>query len=48
MSQHATEENAHTLALVIDNMSNILLIGFQLKHKEIWIQNVKNVMKEGE
>ncbi|MED0986594.1 TetR/AcrR family transcriptional regulator [Bacillus paramycoides] len=46
VSQHATEENAHTLALVIDNMNNYVLMGFQLKHKEIWIQNVKNVMKE--
>ncbi|PFD42285.1 TetR family transcriptional regulator [Bacillus cereus] len=46
VSQHATEENAHTLALVIDNMSNYVLMGFQLKYKEIWIQNVKNVMKE--
>ncbi|MBK5486632.1 TetR/AcrR family transcriptional regulator [Bacillus sp. TH17] len=48
VSQHATEENAHTLALVIDNMSNYILIGFDLKYKEIWIRNVKNVMKEGE
>ncbi|MED1112227.1 TetR/AcrR family transcriptional regulator [Bacillus paramycoides] len=46
VSQHATEENAHTLALVIDNMNNYMLMGFQLKYKEIWIQNVKNVMKE--
>lgn len=46
VSQHATEENAHTLALVIDNMSNYMLMGFQLKYKEIWIRNVKNVMKE--
>lgn len=46
VSKHATEENAHTLALVIDNMSNYMLMGFQLKYKEIWIQNVKNVMKE--
>ncbi|WP_263702979.1 TetR/AcrR family transcriptional regulator [Bacillus thuringiensis] len=46
VSQDATEENAHTLALVIDNMSNYMLMGFQLKYKEIWIQNVKNVMKE--
>lgn len=46
VSQDATEENAHTLALVIDNMSNYILIGFDLKYKEIWIQNVKNVMKE--
>ncbi|MGE6365711.1 TetR/AcrR family transcriptional regulator [Bacillus paramycoides] len=46
VSQHATEENAHTLALVIDNMSNYVLMGFQLKYKKIWIQNVKNVMKE--
>ncbi|MEH7217745.1 TetR/AcrR family transcriptional regulator [Bacillus toyonensis] len=45
-SQHATEENAHTLALVIDNMSNYMLMGFQLKYKEIWIRNVKNVIKE--
>lgn len=45
-SQDATEENAHTLALVIDNMSNYILMGFQLKYKEIWIRNVKNVMKE--
>ncbi|MFF2882512.1 TetR/AcrR family transcriptional regulator [Bacillus toyonensis] len=44
--QHATEENAHTLALVIDNMSNYMLMGFQLKYKEIWIRNVKNVIKE--
>ncbi|ABY42226.1 TetR/AcrR family transcriptional regulator [Bacillus mycoides] len=48
VSQQATEENAHTLALVIDNMSNYMLMGFQLKYKEIWIRNVKNVMKEGE
>ncbi|AAS40086.1 MULTISPECIES: TetR/AcrR family transcriptional regulator [Bacillus] len=47
VSQQATEENAHTLALVIDNMSNYMLMGFQLKYKEIWIRNVKNVMKEG-
>ncbi|PEC86256.1 TetR family transcriptional regulator [Bacillus cereus] len=46
VSQGATEENAHTLALVIDNMSNYMLMGFQLKYKEIWIRNVKNVMKE--
>ncbi|MDE7550233.1 TetR/AcrR family transcriptional regulator [Bacillus tropicus] len=46
VSQDATEENAHTLALVIDNMSNYMLMGFQLKYKEIWIRNVKNVMKE--
>ncbi|AJI13408.1 MULTISPECIES: TetR/AcrR family transcriptional regulator [Bacillus] len=46
VSQQATEENAHTLALVIDNMSNYMLMGFQLKYKEIWIRNVKNVMKE--
>ncbi|MFU2031085.1 TetR family transcriptional regulator [Bacillus wiedmannii] len=46
VSQQATEENAHTLALVIDNMSNYMLMGFQLKYKEIWIQNVKNVLKE--
>ncbi|WP_242272231.1 TetR/AcrR family transcriptional regulator [Bacillus cereus group sp. BfR-BA-01310] len=46
VSQHAKEENAHTLALVIDNMNNYMLMGFQLKYKEIWIQNVKNVMKE--
>ncbi|HDR8182577.1 TPA: TetR/AcrR family transcriptional regulator [Bacillus thuringiensis] len=46
VSQHAAEENAHTLALVIDNMSNYMLMGFQLKYKEIWIRNVKNVMKE--
>ncbi|WP_163262213.1 TetR/AcrR family transcriptional regulator [Bacillus paranthracis] len=46
VSQDATEENAHTLALVIDNMSNYILMGFQLKYKEIWIRNVKNVMKE--
>ncbi|MGE7882080.1 TetR/AcrR family transcriptional regulator [Bacillus sp. NPDC094077] len=46
VSQHATEEKANTLALVIDNMSNYMLMGFQLKYKEIWIQNVKNVMKE--
>ncbi|HDR7794240.1 TPA: TetR/AcrR family transcriptional regulator [Bacillus luti] len=45
VSQYATEENAHTLALVIDNMSNYILMGFQLKYKEIWIRNVKNVMK---
>lgn len=43
--QQATEENAHTLALVIDNMSNYMLMGFQLKYKEIWIRNVKNVLK---
>ena len=41
VSQQATEENAHTLALVIDNMSNYMLMGFQLKYKEIWIRNVK-------
>ncbi|MBX0355197.1 TetR/AcrR family transcriptional regulator [Bacillus toyonensis] len=46
VSQYATEENAHTLALVIDNMSNYMLMGFQLKYKEIWIRNVKNVIKE--
>ncbi|ADY20432.1 TetR/AcrR family transcriptional regulator [Bacillus paranthracis] len=46
VSQQATEENAHTLALVINNMSNYMLMGFQLKYKEIWIRNVKNVMKE--
>lgn len=46
VSQDATEENAYTLALVIDNMSNYMLMGFQLKYKEIWIRNVKNVMKE--
>ncbi|CAM4060527.1 TetR/AcrR family transcriptional regulator [Bacillus paramycoides] len=46
VSQHATEANAHTLALVIDNMNNYMLMGFNLKYKEIWIQNVKNVMKE--
>ncbi|TKI15496.1 TetR/AcrR family transcriptional regulator [Bacillus wiedmannii] len=46
VSQQATEENAHTLALVIDNMSNYMLMGFQLKYKEIWIRNVKNVLKE--
>ncbi|AFQ08517.1 TPA: TetR/AcrR family transcriptional regulator [Bacillus pacificus] len=46
VSQDAMEENAHTLALVIDNMSNYMLMGFQLKYKEIWIRNVKNVMKE--
>ncbi|ASI76706.1 TetR/AcrR family transcriptional regulator [Bacillus pacificus] len=46
VSQQATEENAHTLALVIDNMSNYMLMGFQLKYKEIWIRNVKKVMKE--
>ncbi|MGH1287697.1 TetR/AcrR family transcriptional regulator [Bacillus toyonensis] len=46
VSQHETEENAHTLALVIDNMSNYMLMGFQLKYKEIWIRNVKNVIKE--
>ncbi|HDR3881742.1 TPA: TetR/AcrR family transcriptional regulator [Bacillus thuringiensis] len=46
VSQQETEENAHTLALVIDNMSNYMLMGFQLKYKEIWIRNVKNVMKE--
>ncbi|MEM5644782.1 TetR/AcrR family transcriptional regulator [Bacillus anthracis] len=46
VSQDAMEENAHTLALVIDNMSNYILMGFQLKYKEIWIRNVKNVMKE--
>ncbi|WP_166703638.1 TetR/AcrR family transcriptional regulator [Bacillus albus] len=46
VSQQATEENANTLALVIDNMSNYMLMGFQLKYKEIWIRNVKNVMKE--
>ncbi|MGG0706670.1 TetR/AcrR family transcriptional regulator [Bacillus paramobilis] len=46
VSQQATEENAHTLALVIDNMSNYMLMGFQLKYKEIWIRNVKNVMRE--
>ncbi|WP_342718453.1 TetR/AcrR family transcriptional regulator [Bacillus paramycoides] len=45
VSKHGTEENAHTLALVIDNMSNYMLMGFQLKYKEIWIRNVKNVMK---
>ncbi|MEI2315056.1 TetR/AcrR family transcriptional regulator [Bacillus paramobilis] len=45
VSQQATEENAHTLALVIDNMSNYMLMGFQLKYKEIWIRNVKNVLK---
>ncbi|AYF05188.1 MULTISPECIES: TetR/AcrR family transcriptional regulator [Bacillus] len=45
VSQQETEENAHTLALVIDNMSNYMLMGFQLKYKEIWIRNVKNVMK---
>ncbi|MGF9766554.1 TetR/AcrR family transcriptional regulator [Bacillus albus] len=46
VSQQATEENANTLALVIDNMSNYMLMGFELKYKEIWIRNVKNVMKE--
>ncbi|MGN4425893.1 TetR/AcrR family transcriptional regulator [Bacillus cereus group sp. MYBK30-1] len=46
VSENATEENAHTLALVIDNMNNYMLMGFNLKYKEIWIQNVKNVMKE--
>lgn len=46
VSQYETEENAHTLALVIDNMSNYMLMGFELKYKEIWIRNVKNVMKE--
>ncbi|WHY30226.1 TetR/AcrR family transcriptional regulator [Bacillus wiedmannii] len=46
VSEQATEENAHTLALVIDNMSNYMLMGFQLKYKEIWIRNVKNAMKE--
>lgn len=46
VSQDETEENAHTLALVIDNMSNYMLMGFQLKYKGIWIRNVKNVMKE--
>ncbi|MGD6891477.1 TetR/AcrR family transcriptional regulator [Bacillus mobilis] len=46
VSQQATEENAHTLALVIDNMSNYMLMGFELKYKEIWIRNVKNVMRE--
>jgi len=45
VSKHGTEENAHTLALVIDNMSNYMLMGFELKYKEIWIRNVKNVMK---
>lgn len=47
VSQQATEENAHTLALVIDNMSNYMLMGFQLKYKRNLIRNVKNVMKEG-
>ncbi|MGZ7147222.1 TetR/AcrR family transcriptional regulator [Bacillus sp. BC08] len=46
VSQQETEENAHTLALVIDNMSNYMLMGFQLKYKDIWIRNVKNVMRE--
>lgn len=45
VSQHATEENAHTLALVIDNMSNYMLMGFGLNYKGIWIQNVKNIKK---
>ncbi|PFV77740.1 TetR family transcriptional regulator [Bacillus sp. AFS059628] len=45
VSKHGTEENAHTLALVIDNMSNYMLMGFELNYKEIWIRNVKNVMK---
>ncbi|MDZ5606226.1 TetR/AcrR family transcriptional regulator [Bacillus pseudomycoides] len=43
VSQEKTEEKAHMLALVIDNMSNSMLMGFKLNYRDIWIESVKSV-----
>ncbi|HEK9099791.1 TetR/AcrR family transcriptional regulator [Bacillus pfraonensis] len=43
VSKEKTEEKAHMLALVIDNMSNSMLMGFKLNYKDIWTESVKSV-----
>ncbi|MDQ0174922.1 TetR/AcrR family transcriptional regulator [Bacillus chungangensis] len=39
-----TEAKAHMLAMVLDNISNFMLMGFKLNYRDIWIEAVKSVI----
>ncbi|CAI8719974.1 TetR family transcriptional regulator [Brevibacillus sp. IT-7CA2] len=37
--------NAHILALVVDNISNYMLMGIELDQRDIWTETVRSVRK---
>lgn len=43
VSAEQTEAKAHMLAMVLDNISNFMLMGFKLNYRDIWIEAVKSV-----
>lgn len=44
ISKEKTEAKAHMLALLVDSISNFMLMGFELNYKDIWIEAVKSVI----
>ncbi|MED1739583.1 TetR/AcrR family transcriptional regulator [Bacillus swezeyi] len=48
ISSQNTKVNAHTLALVIDNLGNFMIFGIEMDYKKIWETAVSNVMKGSE
>lgn len=38
---------AHMLALVLDNIGNFMMIDAKIDYKQIWIEAVNNILKEG-
>lgn len=43
VSAEQTAAKAHMLAMVLDNISNFMLMGFKLNYRDIWIEAVKSV-----
>ncbi|MEC1262231.1 TetR/AcrR family transcriptional regulator [Bacillus swezeyi] len=48
ISSQNTKVNAHTLALVIDNLGNFMIFGIEMDYKKIWETAVSHVMKGSE
>lgn len=48
VSSENTSVNAHTLALIIDNLGNFMILGIEINYKKIWETAVSNAMKGSE
>jgi AcrR family transcriptional regulator len=48
IARENTTAKAHMLVMVIDNMSNFMLMGFKLGYREIWTEAVKGVMRHSD
>lgn len=48
ISSKNTKVNAHSLALIIDNLGNFMILGIEMDYKKIWETAVSHVMKGSE